>query len=294
MPGNAEYAYIYDQTVGPSGLGNYGNVKNYRSPFFAANGSNPALDADTVARRAYPRPFPSPTMFNDWQTEWTNMGNTGTKFAATVNSSNMPGRSGDGWKVLKAPSVIDGDLLVAGGEQLRLMPTSPNPWENIVYVKGDVKNVGQLMNLGVTLVFEGKYSDAPGAEYKLDTQESPYTTIDSVMDCANLISLDPGADAIKFTTSSSSTTGLVYSARGGILIEGSNAEFTGKLCAAGDQDINIAPGGGASFVLHYNPHSGGNRNIVGSARTSWSETLPAGTILRAFDAGRLEKWVTVK
>jgi len=291
VPGSAEYAHIYDFTVGPSGLGN-GSLKNYRSPYYAATSDNPELTANTVARRQYPRPYPSQTMFDGWQVEWTDHAQKGTNYASSLNSSSMPPDS-VGNKIIKAPTYITGDLLVTGGEEIKLMPTSDKPWENIVYVKGDVKNLGQLTNLGVTLVFEGKYSDHSSSEYRTDTVGSLYTSANDVTAHANFISLNPAADAISFKTNSSSKTGLIYAARGGIQVTGS-PEFTGKIVAAGDQDIQIAPEGGESFVVHYDPHCGGNRHVLGSAETSWKVTLPVGTVVKQYDAGRMTDWLQVK
>jgi hypothetical protein len=291
VPGSAEYAHIYDFTVGPSGIGNTG-TKNYRSPYYAASGDNPSLDANTVARRQYPRPYPNETMFNQWQSEWSMQAAKGVNYASDLNSSSMPPDT-NGWKILKAPVIIEGDLHITGGSTLRLMPMSDKPWENIVYVKGDVKNLGELKNLGVTLVFEGKYTDNSSAEYEIDAAGSMYGDDNNVMKHANLLSLNPDADAFKFKSDASTKTGLIYAAKGGIQVEGS-PEFTGKLVAAGNQDIQIRPNGGDSFVVHYDPNSGGNRHVLGSAEDRWTAILPAGTVVKEYDPGRMTDWVQVK
>lgn len=292
VPGSAEYAAIYDFTVGPSGLGNPSGAKNYRSPDYPAADGNPPLAANTVARRQYPRPYPSPTMFDEWEVEMRAQGDKGTKYPGDVNTSSMPGRAGDGWKIIKAPAVIDGDLKISNAEDLRLMPTSEKPWENIVYVTGDVRNLGNLKNLGVTLVILGKYQDENHSKYEIDTQESPYGTRESVLQHANFLSLNRDADAVTINSNEKMDSGLIYAARGGVRVHGS-CEITGKLVAAGSQDMVINPNGN-EFTLRYEPLSGGNRHIVGSAEDHAVITLPAGTVVRQFDADRLKSWFQVK
>lgn len=292
VPGSAQYASIYDFTVGPSGLGNSSGIKNYRSPEYDANGGNPALAANTVARREYPRPYPSQQMFDEWEAEWAESASAGTNYAGSLTAGTMPPDT-NGNKNLRAPVIIEGDLTVPSGDSLRLVPTSEKPWENIVYVRGNVQNLGQLKNLGVTIVMLGKYSDGPSAEYEIETDGSMYPNRNSVMQHANFMSLNADADAVRFTTNSSSDTGLIYAARGGIQVTGS-PEFTGKLVAAGSQDIQISPSGGNSFVMNYDPNSGGNRRTLGSAEERWQITLAAGTVVRAFDCDRLRDWLTIK
>lgn len=300
VPGSPEYSYIYDSSVGPSGLGNSNGYKNYRTPQYAADDHNAEIPANTVVRRAYPRPFPSQDMFNAWRDEWlTFTTNHGTKFTKDVNSSSMPPDPDTGKRFLRAPAVIDGDLLVTGGQELKLLPSSDKPYENIIYVKGDVKNLGLLKNLGVTLVMDGKYSDQKGSVYGLEATDSPYGDLTTVTKNANLMSFSPDADAFKFTTDSSSTVGLIYATTGGIQIEGSNAEFTGKLAAAGNSDnadMVIDPQDGASFVIHYDKYAGGPRNIVASAETVKKrvQTVAPGTIIKQFDPGKMMNWRQVK
>lgn len=292
VPGSAQYASIYDFTVGPSGLGNSNGTKNYRSPAYAADSGNPALAANTVARREYPRPYPSTTMFDGWETEWADQANKGTKYLSDVSAANMT-PDVNGHKNLRTPVIINGDLVIPSGQNLRMLPTSEKPWENIVYVTGNVRNMGQLRNLGVTIVMLGKYTDSSSSEYKIDTQDGMYPNEDEVVKHANFINMNPDADAVRFSTNSSSHTGLIYAARGGIQVTGT-PEFRGKLVAAGSQDLQISPSGGNSFVVHYDARSGGNRHVVGSAEDSWTITLPAGTVIRGYDCDRLEKWLTIK
>jgi hypothetical protein len=64
---------------------------------------------------------------------------------------------------------------------------------------------------------------------------------------SNFISLSKNANAITWTTGSSTTSGLIYAANGGIKVESSNAEITGMLLAGGKGQtggINIVPGVG--------------------------------------------------
>ncbi len=301
VPGSAEYAHIYDQTVGPDGLGNSNGSKNYRSPRFNETPDNPALEADTVARRLHPRPYPNTDMFSGWDAEWREKTSAANNFPGSIDTANYGHTDPSGATVLTTPAYINGDLIVRAGATLKLAPHSDQPWKNVIYVNGNVKNLASLRNLGVTLVIRGKYSDGAASEYSVDPSGPRYTDEGTVMAKANMVSLNPAADAVTFTTDRPQKTGLVYATHGGIRVLGQSPDITGKLNAAGSNDaagIFIEPRNGTAATLRYDPRCGGNRHIVPSAETTTSTVrrtlVEPGTVVRPFDPGRLEGWTLLK
>jgi len=287
---------VWQRTQEAGWLGNPNGKKNYRSPAIAKSGNFAGVAADTVVAMPGAIDFANEATVAKWATNWKARatGPDANQFTKSVDSATHPQRAGDQWRIIQSPAYIDGDLLVRQGQQIRLMPNSTNPKDNVVYVRGNVQNVGQLLNLGVTLVFEGKYSDGPGAEYKIDTQGSPFQTREMVLMRSNFISLNKSANAITWTTSSSTTSGLIYAANGGIKVESSNAEITGMLLAGGKGQtggINIEPGGGASFVVKYDPYAatGGNLNLDELTKIN-TEMVP-GNVTRPFTPTKMFNWV---
>lgn len=256
----------YDRTVSPTGIGNSNGTKNYRNPALAASGSFPGSPADNVLKMSGPVGFPGDGEINTWKSRWYNTA-TGANSTAYANLQAASAPSYNGFpNVVRCPAIINGDLDVSNGQTLRLMPRSTNPWDNVIYVTGDVKNKGQLLNLGVTLVVLGKYSDGPSAEYKLDLQGSPFANMATVMQRSSMMCLNESPDAISISTNSSATTGLMFAMKGGINVTSSNAELTGMLVSGGtgaNGGVNIAPGGGNSFVVKFDPNvaTGGDLDI---------------------------------
>jgi len=194
--------------------------------------------------------------------------------------------------MLPAPARIDGNLLVEGGQTLRLVPTSDNPAENVIYVTGDVSNLGQIMNLGVKVVVVGKYSDSATSEYKLDLQDSKYATRPELLRNSGLISLAKRKDAIEITSNSTATTGLMYAAKGGININSSNAELRGILVAGGRGafgGINVQPGGGNSFVVHYEPDAA-QWGSYSDVTTETQVTYSLGDLRTPFSPEKIRNW----
>lgn len=286
---------VWQRTQEAGWLGNPNGRKNYRSPAIPRSGNFAGVAADTVVAMPGAIDFANEPTVAKWAANWKARATAidGNKFGS-VDSSTHPQRQGDQWRIIQSPAYVDGDLLVRQGQQIRLMPNSTNPKDNVVYVRGNVQNLGQLLNLGVTLVFEGKYTDGAGAEYKIDTQGSPFQTREMVLMRSNFISLNKSANAITWTTSSSTTSGLIYAANGGVKVESSNAEITGMILAGGKGQtggINIAPGGGASFVVKYDPYAatGGNLNL--DALTKINTEMVPGNVTRPFTPTKMFNWV---
>lgn len=286
----------YDRTVSPTGIGNSNGAKNYKNPALAASGSFLGSPSDSVLKMGGPAGFADYAKTEEWRTRWYNTA-TGTGSTAYTGFTPANGITYNGVdRVLRCPAIINGDINVNNGELLRLMPKSTNPWDNVIYVTGDVKNKGQLLNLGVTLVVLGKYSDGPSAEYKLDTQGSPFTNAATVMQRSSLMCLNQSADAVSFSTNSSATTGLIYALRGGIDVTSSNAEFTGMLVSGGtgtDGGVKIHPGGYNSFVVKFDPNAATGGDLDLDPNSVIDVTYIPSGIAVAFAPSRPYAWAKV-
>lgn len=287
------------RTEGPTGIGNSNGKKNYRTPIISSGGGLPAIGADSVYGMDAEVGFASETVVNNWKNNWiSTTAKTGsTRYTRSIKSDEVPQRPGDQWRVIPTPAYIDGDLEVLPGQQLRLMPSSSNNVENIVYVKGKVKNMGALLNLGVTLVIEDGYEDGPTSEYKLDTQGTPYNTRKKVLQASSLVCLKKSSEAIKIKTNSSALTGVMYAANGGISVESSNAELSGMLVAGGrggNGGVRIKPGGGSSFVVRYEPDAAGAGDFDPKLYQNINLSYRTTTVAQGFQPSNISKWVQVK
>ncbi|MBS1719124.1 MAG: hypothetical protein JST35_01620 [Armatimonadetes bacterium] len=289
---------IANLTKGKDGIGNSNGSKNYRNPAAPASGSFLGGLANSVLSMPTKVNFADKTTVNGWENDWsTRAGKPDAENHINIKSPSMPGRPGDGWKVVTAPATIQGNIEVASGDTLRFMPNSTNPKDNVVYVKGNLHNNGRVLNLGVTLVVKGKYTDAPGAEYKVDTQGSPFTTREMVMMRAALVILAEAPDAFTLTSSSAIDAGLIYTALGGMQIKGSNAEVTGLLVAGGSGNnggINIDPDGGASFVVKYEPYAATGGPMPQDPNTKINTSWVPNGIAANFNPTKLQNWLQSK
>ena len=281
-------------TVSANGIGNSNGTVNYRTPGFNNVPGLPNTAANTVMPMGSPLRFANETETQAWIDNWrqTTSRPNATRFTQpNLNATQVPQRPGDQWRVIETPAVIDGNLTIPAGTQLRLMPSSSNPTENIVYVRGNVQNMGQLLNLGVTVVVEGRYNDGPSGQYTLDTQGSPYATRKALLQNSAFVSINRELDAIQFNSDASVTTGAVYAARGGIQVRG-NLEIRGLLAAF--RDVDIAPRNGNSFVVHYEPDAAGAGDFDPERlRQINTELVPDG-IVNAFSPAPITNWVQIK
>ncbi|MBS1704892.1 MAG: hypothetical protein JST40_03390 [Armatimonadetes bacterium] len=287
----------YTNTVGETGMGNPNGGKNYRNPAAPAMGSFPGGDPNSVLWMPGEVGFADESTVDSWAADWKtySKGASSHTYSGGLKATDIPTDPITSRLVIRAPAYIDGDLLVNGGLEVNLMPFNTDPKKNVIYVKGNIENKGLLQNLGCTVVFEGEYSDQNGSEYRLSNLNSPFNTTDKVSQRSALISLAKSKEAFHFTTDSSSRTGLIYAAKGGIDVTGSNAEFTGMLLAGGGPgygDINIHPEGGNSFVVHYDPAAGepGELETVSAGDI----TYVTGGINSAFMPSDLYGWVWKK
>lgn len=286
----------YAFTTSDRGIGNSNGTTNYRSPSMAGVSGWPSNhQANRVLSTQNRVNFANDSEVDTWMSDWNAAMNSNnvTRYSRAIRSSDVPQRAGDQWRIIRTPAVIEGNLDIDAGQVLRLMPTSSNPRDNVIIVRGHVRNAGMLYNLGVKLVIEGKYSDTSSAEYRLDTQGSPFPSIGRVLQNAAMVSTFANSDAIEFDTNSSVTTGLIYAAKGGIRVRG-NPEFRGILAAGGGGSrggVDIRPNGGNSFVVHHTPEAA----IPAEYDPTWNRTqidvnFVEGRITVPFRPSRLSNW----
>lgn len=294
VPDGAPYTF----TLSPDGLGNNNGTKNYRSPAAAPWGTFPGAPESTIIKLNGSVSFaPSSTVdvwTRDWQRAATAYGSN--YFNGNVDSDSLVERSTDGKKVIQCPATINGNLSVRDGQQIEVFPASKDPRKNIVYIKGDVENKGQLINHGCTVVFEGKYRDDSDAQYKLEPDPMTFKTREAVMQKSCLLSTNAVSDAFEFQTNASAIVGNVYAAKGGIRVLG-NTEFTGMLLAGGTGaagGIDIAPAGGGSFVVRYDPYCANAGDIVVDAESVIDSSFVPGNIYRNYLPTKMFNWVFIK
>jgi hypothetical protein len=289
----------YSSTVSHTGLGNPNGTKNYKSPVAPAYGDFPGAAENTVIKLEDNIGFADESTVNGWAADWYSQATVSgfNDFTAKVESGSIAARPGDGKIGIQAPAKLEGGLEVANGHKVELWPASTDPRKNVVYIKGDIKNYGQIVNHGVTLVFEGKYEDDSDAEYKIEPDASTFKTRDEAVMRSAFLSLNKSKDAIKFKTNSSATTGIVYACKGGIKVEGSNAEFTGMLLSGGtggQGGIDISPSGGSSFVVKYDPYAATGGTLALDDESVIDTEWVAGSIASSFAPTKLVEWLHLK
>lgn len=214
-------------TEGAAGLGNPSGAKNYSSP--ASEGG----DADQVLVTDSRVPFADSAVVAAWKSRWIAAStSTGANLSATTLNTGSIAASG-GLKTLSTPMYIEGDLEIAAGDIVKLFPTSSNPAKNFIYVRGNIKNLGKIQNLGVKIVTEGTYTESSSSSYEVTESGSPFPTQQKVLQNSALISTKEAKDAIQFRTDKSATVGLVYSTLGGIDVKTKAKEIKGVLVAGG-------------------------------------------------------------
>ena len=289
----------YSLSNGTSGMGNPNGTTNYRSPAAPAAGDFPGAAANSIIKLDSSVSFADESTVNGWATDWLGQSTaSGSQtFATSVNSSTLPPRVSDGKIGIQSPACIEGNLTIASGGKVELWPSSTDPRKNVVYIKGNVSNMGQFVNHGCTVVFEGKYTDTSSSEYKIEADPTTFADPALAVMRSSLLSLNQNPDAFTFSTNASSTTGLIYALKGGIDVRGSNAEFTGMLLAggsAGHGGITIASGGSSSFVVHYDPNAAtGGTLALDAASVIDISYVPAG-IASGFNSSKLTGWINLR
>ncbi|MEI7576623.1 MAG: hypothetical protein WCK51_07005 [Armatimonadota bacterium] len=289
----------YTSTLSNSGLANPSGVKNYRSPAAPAQGDFPGAAANSVIKLNGEASFPDAGTVDGWAADYLNSASVSTaaKFPTGLNSSAITPRVSDGQIGVQSPALITGDLNVANGATVHLWPASTNPKKNIIYVKGNVKNLGNIINHGCTLIFEQTYEDASSATYRIEQDALTFKTKEEAVMKSALLSLKSSKDAFKFHTNGSATTGLIYAMKGGIQIDGSNADFTGMLLAGGsgtNGNIDVKPGGGNSFTVHYEAYAATGGNVVTDAESVINTEYVAGNVAQPFTPTKMYNWNWIK
>ncbi len=285
QPTSAPYYY----STGFTGMGNPNGSTNYQTS--ATSGS----PTNSISPMTSARSFPAPTTVDSWNTNWLAISNSplAQTFNSSVTSTAILPRSSDQWRVLQAPAVINGNLTINSGDALRFMPSS-DPTKNIVYVKGSVKNMGQLLNLGVTIVMTGSYTDTSSSEYRIDAQGSPFVQSADRLTNAALISLQTSSAAINVSSNITSTYGFVYAAKGGVRIMGNLDMMDTMIVAGGDAKtgaVTVAPAGGGSYSAYYNPIHGSPKPMLTDGGTS--TFVPNATILVPYQPSTITGWSLV-
>lgn len=287
----------YSNTVGTGGMGNPNGIKNYKSPAAPADGDFPGAAANSVVKLQGDVGLADVSTVNDWAAEWnTNSRVAGSNYySSSVTSSSLTARP-DGKIGIQSPAQINGDLTVANGQKIELWPASKDPRKNIVYVKGNIRNLGNLVNHGVNIVFDGKYTDDSDAKYQLEPDPLTFKTIEEVMQKSTLMSLNQSTDAIAMSTNSAQTTGILYSLKGGLRFTG-NGSVRGMLLAGGtgsNGGIDIRPNAGGQFLINFDPYAATGGDIVVDAESVIDTNFVPGNVARNFTPTKLFNWVTIK
>ncbi len=249
----------YDFTVSNSGIGNSNGSVNYRNPAMPAAGDFPGSPPNSVLRLGGEVNFADDAQVDTWTSKWQTVasGTGATTIAGGTSVSALP-KNGSGQPIIGTPATINGDLDIGSGEEIRLVPNSSDPKKNIIVVKGNIKNLGKIRNLGVTLVVEGKYSDSASSKYMIDNVGSPFGDRDTTVMRSAFISVNKSPDAVVLKAGGDLQTGLIYAAKGGIQVLGNAPDITGSLVSGGygaNGGIKIKPSGGTLFSLHYDPYA---------------------------------------
>ena len=285
----------YTSTLSTAGLANSNGTKNYRSPAAPAQGDFPGCAANSVIKLNGNATFPNESTVDTWAADYLNSASvaSGTKYGSGLKSADIAPRVSDGQIGVQSPALITGNFEVSDGATVHLWPASTNPKKNIIYVKGNVKNMGNIINHGCTLIFEQTYEDAPSAKYTIEQDANTFKTKEEAVMKSALLSLKKSKDAFKFHTNNSASVGLVYAMKGGIQVDGSNADFTGMLLAGGtgsNGDISIKPGGGNSFTVHYEAYAATGGTVVMDAQSLINTDYVAGNVADPFKPTKLYNW----
>lgn len=285
----------YTSTLSNNGLSNPSGTKNYRSPAAPAQGDFPGAAANSVIKLNGSAAFPDESTVDSWAADYLNSASvsSGAKFPTGLSSSTITPRVSDGQIGVQSPAVITGDLNVSNGATVHLWPASTNPKKNIIYVKGNVKNMGNIINHGCTLIFEQTYEDTASGTYRIEQDALTFKTKEEAVMKSSLLSLKKAPDAFKFHTNGSATTGLIFAMKGGIQIDGSNADFTGMLLAGGtgsNGDIDIKPSGGNSFAVHYEAYAATGGNVVMDSESVINTEYVAGNVAQPFTPTKMYNW----
>lgn len=296
---SANGQYVVNQsaltwTQGSAGLGNTNGQTNYTSP--------PAPGASVGNQIMYsnsPINFADSATAGQWDTRWQqNAGRDPARVFGATGASGLPATSADlpTGNVLETPAYIRGDLTVGNSDTLVLKPSSSNPMKNVVYVEGNINNLGKILNLGVKVVVRGRYTEDSNAEYRIETQGSPFANRQRVLQNSSLISVSSVPNSIEFTSTVSGTTGLVYAVRGGIRIAAPGRTLEGAFIAggtAGTGGIVVNSGTGAGTTINFSRDATipGDIDLASIDQIDINYTI--GGVYSPFAPSTLSKWIEV-
>lgn len=235
----------YNMTTGASGLGNSNGSKNYvtlATSYSPLSGQE--AKANEISMLDHIKQFSSQ---GDLLTTFTANAPSNTAMITSKVSTSLKADLWTGLKTIKAPAIISSDFQVSANDSVQIVPAD-DPSANVVFVKGNLQNLGKLLNLGVTVVVTGNYSDSPTAVYTTSTKGSPFSDQLAVYEHASLIAMSYEKSAVSISSNVDSNPGLIAALNGGIDITGTQT-LSGILMSGGrDLATNLADPATAPLV----------------------------------------------
>lgn len=248
--------------------------------------------AKKVAGPSKPWPFPSEETVSRWEGDWFARVHAGdsTQVCGDLCASDVTPEAKTGYLYVKTPMVIHGNLDVPYGYVLRVKPMSKSAENNILYVTGNITNLGGLYNLGATIVTNGTYSDSSKAEYKITESGSIFSESDTVARHASLVSLAENKNAITIHSTKSSDYGLIFAGRGGILVDSTGTTISGALISSPKTKfggITIRPTDGGQVKIGYDTYATGPKEAFKQSADTKSTSI---STCQGYLPSRITNW----
>lgn len=301
MVPNEPDSKFFAMTTSPSGMENPNGHKNYQTaaPWTSKTETYAAVK-DGITPMGTGMAFPDSKQINAWIENWQSVSTTSANakvYTGSVTYSDIEVNS-DGVRAITAPACIQGNLKLAKGQVLNLIPRSDDPAENIVYVSGDVINGGHIVNNGVILA-TNRYIDTPEASYRLDTKFTKYPSMEQVYAKSSLVAWGKPVNSrgaqIEINSDVDSQYGTVFALQGYIKVTG-NLTMNGMLMSGATEPpfgekMNY---GSLPAAITIAPHNGGGFNLV-FVREMKSFSIPGrlvdkNMVIAPFRAASLTDW----
>ncbi len=255
--------------------------------------------------------MPTKSQVDTWEGQWFARVHAAdsTQICGDLNSSEYtPDKNGV--VTIKTPLVVHGNINIQAGTKVKFLGTSAIEADNVIYTTGDITNEGSIVNAGVTLVSNGRYSDTPTSKYSVQLSfdagdprsvrlkkailpENDDPSVDArrkMLNASSLVSLLQDKEAIRMASSQNSAIGLVYAARGGIAVTSSDAVFNGSFIS-GPNDayggIRIAPRKGGKLEIQYEQDCLGPKAAFMLSKTTEAVTIES---CESFTPSKLFGW----
>ncbi|MCW5937661.1 MAG: hypothetical protein KIT11_10195 [Fimbriimonadaceae bacterium] len=246
VPGDGLYQDVFDQTVGPSGLGNPNDLRNYMT---IPNGGG-TLAPGEVSKLSEPRTF----MADDMGVNVLAAFRRFTQREAGQQASVPGGETKTvNWT---APLYISSAVTLQAGEKIVLKPKSATtPALNVVFIDGDLYNAGVIENEGVTLVVAGRYQEVLTGSYYIKPAFTPAQTKTRLQQSALVVG-EKAADAAQLNPQPPAMCGLILALRGGVNLGASSQALRGAVVANGDSglgQVSVTSKVAQKFTVTYEP-----------------------------------------